>query len=178
MKETAFYAFGWKYTTWESWCWISEGTDYKYLHVGELWRECDPVGCIKGQLMAARPEMFNNLWSHCNVLRNIPSNNRQTGQQHFIALDCVCHMWAYTHTHKENKNKRDMVKFEQTDKKKQNNINTKHSCFQAVISDRKRWIMGTLWSSWHLPAFTLIWIWNCSPNRAVQFVPRKDSSPA
>ena len=65
-----------------------------YLQVCRHLRERDHVRCMKGQSVAAGPELLHHFWSHCDVLRNISSRNGRTGQQRLIALDSVGHICA------------------------------------------------------------------------------------
>lgn len=63
-----------------------------YLQVCGHFRERDRVRCIKGQLVAAGPELLHHFWSHCDVLGNISSDHGKTGQQHFITVNPIGHI--------------------------------------------------------------------------------------
>lgn len=63
-----------------------------HLQICRHFGERDHVRCVNDQLVAAGPKLLHHLWSHCDVLGNVSSDNRQTGQQHFIALDSVGHI--------------------------------------------------------------------------------------
>lgn len=71
----------------ESW----ELMERRYLQVGRQRRLGDHVGHYKLQAMAAGPQTLEDLWSHCDVVGDVPSIDRQCGQLRFTRLDGVRH---------------------------------------------------------------------------------------
>lgn len=79
--------------TWES----SELMERRYLQVDRQRRLGDHVGRHKLQAMAAGPQTLEDLWSHCDVVGDVPSHHRQSGQQRSTGLDGVRHTRACAH---------------------------------------------------------------------------------
>lgn len=63
----------------------------RYLEVNRQRRLSDRVGCRKVEAMAAEPQTLDHHWSHCEVVRDVPFHDRQSGQQRLTFLDGVRH---------------------------------------------------------------------------------------
>lgn len=77
----------------KSWCWGL--MQRQYLQVDRQRTLSDPVGCHKLEAMAAEPQTLEDLWSHGDVVGDVPSGDRQSGQQRLTSLDCVRHTWTF-----------------------------------------------------------------------------------